>query len=215
MKPIESITKNILIGLNIIIPIFSLILLALLFISLKKSTNTKVDRKEFFNDETMKSLSALKYDFLPNQNGYFQIGSFLLQWGISQASGGKSVTNKDENPVIAFGMFVAIGITMAMMQKREGYDTAVPMNIDFDEIYGAHTVPYGEKDRVVYENMKVKEMSPNRIIVRVGNYHAPFLWFAYGLRVRSDDDESNNRSFGGGSAFLENELQTGMDSMNT
>lgn len=157
--------------------------------------------------ETVKTLPEMKYDFNDNNHGYFQIGTFLMQWGLAQGgAAGKNVKSKGQNPVMAWGLGVVVGITLDMMEDREAWDAGVSMNIDFDEIYGAHVIPYGDKDRVIYENIKVKELSPSRIVVRASNYHAPFLWFAYGMRVRgdnSDEDDGNSKLSGN---VLENEV---------
>jgi len=144
----------------------------------------------------MNALDELKYDFSGGQNGYFQLGGFLFQWGLSGGGVGGELRRPDEHsPAVGFGLFISWGFSLGK-NKSQAWETSVNMNKEFDEIYGAMGIPFqqisseGSDSRY---NLKVMRLGKTSVSFRTMDYHSPFFWIAYGARMRRDEDESNNR----------------------
>lgn len=135
----------------------------------------------FENFEETKKENVLNFSFLPYQNGYFQIGTFLLQWGTCTGGiAGKNTKNFEANPGLTIWFF---GLTLDITEKRLGWETGVSLPVEFDEIYGVQAIPFGKNKGTIYENLRVTKMENSHIKFRTSSGHSPFFWFAYGLRT--------------------------------
>lgn len=145
--------------------------------------------KNYGPSKLMKNLEEMDYDFNPSQDGFFQLGTFLIQWGLSSSGvGGKNEKNKELGFALTPFFFFMMGFSISET-KPQAWETSVTMHKEFDQIFGAMAIPHQQvsSGSDARYNLKVISLGNSDVSFQTMEFHSPFFWMAYGYRARKEE----------------------------